>query len=138
MCAKIMNIEKYIIYFKMKLNLSTIAVIIIAIFLVYKLYESKFVEKFEENDKELIFVFADWCGYCTRFKPTWAEIEDYSKKNKTFRATALNADHPPNKDLLEKYSVSSFPTLLVRKGDKHKMYEGERTKQLIQDFAENF
>ena len=119
------------------MKLSTIVAIAITVLLIYKLYQSKFVENFEEK-KELILVFADWCGYCTRFKPTWAEIEDYSKENQTFKATALNADHPQNKELLEHYKVSSFPTILVRKGTRHKIYEGERTKDQIQSFAETF
>ncbi len=119
------------------MKLSTIAIIVIIVLLIYMLYRSKSVEMFEEKN-ELILVFADWCGYCTRFKPTWAEIEDYSKENQTFKATALNADHPPNKKLLEHYNVSSFPTILVRKGDRHKVYEGERTTHQIQSFAENF
>ncbi len=122
----------------MKITFVHVLCVAIVLFFVHMLYKSKFVEKFEENDKQLIFIFADWCGYCTRFKPTWAEIENYSKEHNTFRVVALNADHPPNKELIEHYNVSSFPTLIVRKGNAHKVYEGERTKELIQDFAEKF
>jgi thioredoxin domain-containing protein 10 len=118
-----------------------LALIVITV-LLYMGYRTLFhkqdsVERFEDG-KELIFVFADWCGYCTRFKPTWNEIEDYSSKRNTFKTVALNADHEPNKPFLESYSVSSFPTLIVREGSRYAKYEGERTKDDILHFVEKF
>ena len=121
-----------------KMKLFHVALIVMVVVIIVRIYKRTFVETFEASDKELIFVFADWCGYCTRFKPTWVEIESYSKKNRTFKTIALNADHGPNKPLLEHYNVKSFPTLIVRRGNDHKLYDGERTKENIQYFAENF
>lgn len=110
---------------------------IIVIFVVYKAY-SNYVrtEKFSE-ERRIVFVYADWCGHCTRFKPEWSKVEQECK-SRNISTTALNVDDEKNSDFINKYNVTSFPTIIVFKGAEHKRYEGDRTTQQIVDFVEKF
>lgn len=112
-------------------------VIIVIIFIAYKTYMNySRTEKFSE-EKKVVFVYADWCGHCTRFKPEWSKVEKECKA-RNITTTALNVDHEQNSEFINKYEVNSFPTLLVFKGSQFQKYEGNRTTDQIVDFVENF
>lgn len=100
-------------------------------FLVFFFKRSKSTEKFEEDKKKVVFVFADWCGHCTRFKPTWEKIEQVSKKTGLFDVQALNVDDKQNSAFIEQYEVSSFPTIMLFSKGKFTKYDDERDFEKI-------
>ena len=109
----------------------------------YYLSKSSTKEEFEnKNDdvhkKKLIFIYADWCGHCTRFKPTWEKIETFSKKNGGFDVQAMNVDDEVNKPFIHQYGVNSFPTLLIFSDGKFMKYQEDRDFDKIISAVENF
>lgn len=123
------------------INLSTkniVIMIVAAIFLLYLFKRSKNTESFEEDKKKVVFVFADWCGHCTRFKPTWEKIEQVSKKTGLFDVQALNVDDKQNSAFIEQYEVSSFPTIMLFSKGKFTKYEDDRDFDKIIAAIDNF
>ena len=95
-------------------------------------------EKFSEDVKKVYFIYADWCGHCTRFKPEWQKFET-SCSNNNVEAYALNVDDQSNSKFIESNGVSSFPTVIVMKGNGEKTkYEGERTSEDLMNFVKEF
>jgi len=64
------------------------------------------------NGTVVLDFYATWCGPCKRLRPV---LESYAETSKaTF--IAINADEWT--DLMERYDVSSLPTLIVLKNGK--------------------
>ena len=123
----------------MTLNFKNIAIFVGAIIILLYLFKrSKNTETFEEDKKKVVFVFADWCGHCTRFKPTWEKIEQVSKKTGLFEVQALNVDDKQNSAFIEQYEVSSFPTIMLFSKGKFTKYEDDRDFDKIIAAIDNF
>jgi len=52
--------------------------------------------------------YAEWCGPCKQFKPTFEKVAKQLKGKVTF--VAVDADK--NQDVLQEYGVKSLPTVL--------------------------
>lgn len=52
--------------------------------------------------------YAEWCGPCKQFKPTFEKVSKQLKGKVTF--VAVDADK--NQDVLQEYGVKSLPTVL--------------------------
>jgi thiol-disulfide isomerase/thioredoxin len=65
--------------------------------------------------------YTPWCGYCTRFKPTWNQLkENLSKTGVIF--TEVNGDE------VKVDYVKSYPTIIMLGENGHPVkYEGDRT-----------
>ena len=63
-------------------------------------------------EKPIVVIFyADWCGYCKRFAPVEAQLQqEYSSK---YTFVTVNADNPENKMLLQKFNIKSYPSLYL-------------------------
>ncbi len=76
---------------------------------------SKAIISFEEAeviDKPMVIMFyVDWCGYCRKYMPVFAEFADKYKDKYSF--VALNCDNPQNTQLVEKYHIMGFPSLFI-------------------------
>lgn len=57
--------------------------------------------------------YADWCGPCKRFAPTFEKL---SNEMQNVKFAKVNIDH--NKGISNKYSISSIPTLILIKDGK--------------------
>lgn len=53
---------------------------------------------------------ASWCGPCRRFAPTF---EAWSKKYSSENVKFVKIDADTHRDLLQKYDVSSLPTVVI-------------------------
>lgn len=69
-------------------------------------------EEAKKSDKPMIVMFyVDWCAYCRRFMPKFAE---YSKEfNKDYTFTTINCDIPAYRTMVEDFHIMGFPTLYV-------------------------
>ena len=87
-------------------------------------------ESFTNNDK-LLFFYADWCGYCTQFKP---EIEKLEASN-IIQVERLNDRDTPS-TTKQKYNIQGYPTVFYICDDKKKkiQFNGERTKEALEEF----
>lgn len=60
----------------------------------------------------LVFVYADWCGHCQRYKPTMEKLE--SEPGRTIQTARIRDDVYP-KSSLNKIPPQGYPTLMLVK-----------------------
>ena len=89
--------------------------------------------EFFSGEATLHFFFAEWCGYCKKFKPEWERL-----KAETNLGVKLNevdcSDNNNVPELAKKYNVNGFPTIIFVNGNNTKTYEGARTKEALVSF----
>lgn len=84
----------------------------------------------------LVLIFAHWCGHCKTFGSQWLELK--SKMGSSALAFDEGTDY--GKEVMNRYGVSSFPTiLLLPKGgatqkDEEIVFRGNRTVPELQKF----
>jgi len=76
----------------------------------------------------VIFFHMNGCGYCIQAMPEWKKIPSISGIS-MFDIEQSNAS-----GLIAKYNVVGFPTLLFIHGNKVETYEGERTKESMEQW----
>ena len=79
------------------------------------------------KDTVLIF-YAPWCGHCKR---SMGEFKEAMMQGNG-KVMLINSDDPESKDLVEKYGISGFPTIMKASGEK---YTGPRDAKSIIKFA---
>ncbi len=99
----------------------------------------RLTEDFEssKNKIKICLYFAEWCGHCKNFKPTWNLLKNKYKKNKNFEfidydCTNSNVGDPKDKDIIE-----GFPTIIIEKNGLRKKYNGERNINAIEKYLKN-
>lgn len=89
------------------------------------------------------FFFADWCPHCKKAKPHWESAKskmDGTSVNGTtvvFKEVDCSAK-PPSKetqDLMKKYGVEGFPTIVLVKDGTPKKLEEKPTQESISTFV---
>ncbi|KAH7280411.1 hypothetical protein KP509_37G065900 [Ceratopteris richardii] len=85
------------------------------------------------NDLWLVEFFAPWCGHCKKLAPEWKK----ASKELKGKAQLGHVNCDVEKDLMSRFGVQGFPTVLVFGGDKENPlpYEGARTASAIVNFA---
>ena len=76
---------------------------------------------------KVYFFNASWCGHCTAFKPTWNEFVESIKDTDNIKTIDINCDDDNNSDLINKYDVQGFPTIIIEKNNETINYSGNRT-----------
>jgi thiol-disulfide isomerase/thioredoxin len=117
------------------MNLIIIFILIILLGLIIYTCRSKFEGTSQigpkidtiRDDTVLIF-YAPWCGHC---KKSMNDFKDAESKGNG-KVMLINSDDPDNSEIMKKYKVQGFPTIM--KGDG-KVYDGGRTSKEILEFA---
>ncbi len=80
-----------------------------------------------------IMFYVDWCTYCRRFMPIFAEgAKKYSDK---FEFVVVNCEHPENEQLVKEYNIGSFPSIFIKDKDLDFEYQVNNYATLnIQNF----
>ena len=87
---------------------------------------------------EVIFAkfYAPWCGYCTKLKPTWDELNVKFNhqviNNKKIKIVKVNCDDYPK--IAEHYDVSGYPTIKLISSDGVNEYNDNRSLEAMQSF----
>ncbi|MBA3750780.1 MAG: thioredoxin fold domain-containing protein [Nitrosopumilus sp.] len=70
------------------------------------------IDQLENNSNSLVLFYADWCHYCSRFKPVFEETVQKLKLNPKILVggVKLNDDDNP---LWDKYNINAVPTLIA-------------------------
>jgi thioredoxin-like negative regulator of GroEL len=79
----------------------------------------------------LIFCYADWCGHCQKFKPTWNGFK--SKYAPVLDIRELNADQ--DKQEIGNLGVRGFPSVMLLNNGKRTNFEGPRTMAGLEQFV---
>ena len=120
-------------------NLPVLLVMLLIVLMLLYLYDKYSKEGFQCKPNELdqyihaeeptmVLFYAEWCGHCTKLKPSW---EEASKKANADSTRMIKIDvggkTPEQKALMEKYEVDGFPTIIVFQNGTPVPYEGTRT-----------
>lgn len=123
-------------------------VILLGAIHVYQMYHKKeknVVQKegFEQiNKPTLIFFRANWCGHCTRFKPTWDKFVDTANdKDLTSKIDLieLDVDKPESEAMKTRCKVTGFPTVSFLKDNESpdEKFTGDRTVESLIAFVQS-
>jgi thiol-disulfide isomerase/thioredoxin len=83
----------------------------------------------DNNNTIVLIFFADWCVFCEKAKPTFDKLaNDYPNK--------VQLINDKNKDLLSKYSVKSFPTIMTNTGDTYE--SNDRSYEALSEFINTY
>lgn len=121
--------------------------LLLILYLIYHFLLSK--EGFEstpetlEDDiapqKSMVLFHADWCGHCKKFMPTWDELS--SKWNESQNEMKFikvecgkSAENPEHAEIMKKYNIKGYPTILVFENGKSTEYNQGRDKSSIETF----
>lgn len=66
------------------------------------------------NHTVVVKFYADWCGACKSFNPTFSELAENNKTSVLF--AKVNGDQNPK--LMKRFSISGYPTLILFKNGK--------------------
>lgn len=119
-----------------------LCLIIFFYFIVFRNQTNTLVkEEFAENnekkdDTTKIYNFnTAWCGYSVRFQPEWLKLEQATQDTSNIKAIDVKCDNDSNKQLCEDYEIEGFPTVVIEKNGKRKVYNGERSAGAILEEA---
>ena len=71
--------------------------------------------------------YAPWCGHC---KMSMSEFKDACARGDG-KVLLINSDLPENKEIVSKYKINGFPTIMNSRGQTHR---GSRTADSILEF----
>ena len=124
-CSTIKNAPKWMLV----LAAAVVAAMVAALaFFFYKSTQGS-KERYEEPQKSFVFLHMSGCGWCEKFKPTWAEFTStYGGALSDARVKTLDIDSTsPDVDKYREH-VTGYPTILFVDGDdKVTKFTGERT-----------
>ena len=100
----------------------------------YENYQNNIREDFQSEPATFKLFYADWCGHCKRFKPTFENELPQVIRSRGLgcKLVAINADEQP--DLVRRYNVKGFPTMILEKNGRLIEYNGDRTVSDIERF----
>lgn len=106
----------------------------LAILIIIILWLSVKIYRFLTEPRKVILIYADWCGACQRFKPTWNALKSNPKLAE--HMSEVNSDSPAMKDIMDIFEVKSFPTIIAVKGDVVSQYRGDRSYDDLEKFIQ--
>lgn len=101
-------------------------VVIIVVIAMYMMYtdvkrESRKLESFDEPKLSVILFHATWCGHCVKYLDSDTFMKTYATdvKNSPKLAGVVfkQLDYDKNKELADKYNISSFPSIVAVSGN---------------------
>lgn len=96
--------------------------------LCFLFYKSFFKTNNFENTKLKVFNFnTTWCGYSKQYQPVWDAFVKSLKDSDNIEAIDAKCDNDKYNDLLKKYDVEGFPTVVIVSDKGHRKYNGPRT-----------
>ena len=80
-----------------------------------------------EDKTQISLYYANWCGHCQRFKPTWDQL-----KNKLGDKVVFNDyEDGSNKEEIQQANIKGFPTIKITKNGNTYDYNGQRTIEAL-------
>ena len=124
-------------------NLPRLGLMIGILIILYFIYTNYLKEGFESKSEDLdeqikdgkkaVLFYADWCGHCKTLKPVWDEVaKDVNKKDKKMIKVNCGEGTKHDKEIMEKYSIDGYPTIIIFEDGKPTPYEGKRTKEALE------
>jgi len=85
------------------------------------------------GEKTQIYLFkAEWCGHCKGFKPVWEKI----KKEYESKYEFITIDSDKDKEKIEEWKISGFPTIIKKNNNSAEEYVGPRDEESVVKFIQ--
>ena len=68
-------------------------------------------EAIKTNKPILAMFYVDWCTYCRRYMPIFAELSILFKDKFSF--VAINCENPQYENLAKEYGIMGYPTIYI-------------------------
>jgi protein disulfide-isomerase-like protein len=116
-------------------KLLLIVAILLIVYFIYVNYlkegfevESEDLDEQVKEGKKVVLFYADWCGHCKKLKPVWEKAaEKVNKEEKRMIMVNCGDDKKGDSDIMSKYNIKGYPTIMIFEDGEHKEYNGERT-----------
>lgn len=110
-----------------------VVILIIIIVILYYFDGKSILETFtSEKRYNLEYYYMDGCSHCVNFNKTGI-FEDLKKKYE--HKCEFNKYNNDNRDRIEKYNISGFPTIIITQNNKLVAeYDGNREKDDLEKF----
>ena len=123
-----------------------LVVFILVGFYGYKRYYSNPAEAYgnvaniNARSPEIVIYFfsADWCPHCTKATPHWSAFASQydGKQVNNYKISCSKVDCTDGKsDLMDQYSVDSFPTVVMIKDGNTISFDAKITKETLENFV---
>lgn len=94
------------------------------------------------SDPTLVLVYAEWCGHCKDFMPTWDDFVESTNNGQAIGVRLVKVSGPDAPEVVDMLGIKGFPTLVFMpnglndpSGAFH--YLGERSIPAIRQFLNN-
>ena len=113
-----------------KIIICVIAALVIALALIgyFRNYRRENFNADNSNPNFYMF-YVDWCPHCKTTKPEFAACENSSVNFKP-----VNCEDTANADLISGLNIEGYPTLTLVKNGNKEYYDGERTKEGMEEW----
>jgi len=115
-------------------SLKNLIVLIFWIFLIFLFLNELFTntnqagETFKNTKTITIYNFnTTWCGHSIHFQPIWDKFVTSVADNNNIVAIDAKCDTNKYDNLVKKYNIEGFPTVIIDNGNTFIKYNGERT-----------
>jgi len=115
-------------------SLKNLIVLIFWIFLIFLFLNELFTntnqtaETFKNINTMTIYNFnTTWCGHSIHFQPIWDKFVNSVSDNTNIIAIDAKCDNNKYENLIKKYNIEGFPTVIIDNGNTFIKYNGERT-----------
>ena len=132
---------KFTIISLMTISLVIFIGIIYYFYINYKSSTQK--ESFSTDQAKIMMFHVDWCPHCKKALPDWNAFKNDSNNikcnNKSLEIIDydVTGDAPNNKELISKYGIKGYPTILLDNNGKITELELKPTKENLQSFIKN-
>jgi glutaredoxin len=72
---------------------------------------------------KITLYYANWCGHCKNFKPTWKALKPLFEKNNIDYA---EYEEGSDEKIIQAAGVEGFPTIRIEKNNEEYEYNGNR------------
>lgn len=96
---------------------------------------------YRDQNVDVYFFYADWCPHCTKAKPQWSTFKQ-SYQGKDVNGYTINPidvncteESGSSNTLIQKYSVNSYPTLIMIKDGNRIDFDSKITTDTLIQFV---
>lgn len=111
-----------------------ICVLLVVLLILVVYYVRQNAEGFSSGDQFTIYAFiADWCPHCKSAKPAIEKLQGNSPNN--VNVELVNEKDDSSKELMKKYNVRGFPTIILVTKDGVVEFEQRVTDENLNSFV---
>jgi thioredoxin-like negative regulator of GroEL len=90
------------------------------------------------KDTWVVLYYAEWCGHCTTFKPTWDELANKCKDKMNFAKIEQSNFNKKELGYNPSENIEGYPTIYLRKNGKDvEQYSGERSLEALEQYIDS-